>query len=364
MSQELFERYKDVLREGHVAVLRGRLEDAVAAYREALEIAPDRALPRAALGSVQLRLGEPEQALATFEAALSLAPTDDASLVGRAQALVVLLRPEEAAATYDRLADTREAAGLPARAGDAVARALEIEPTPERQARRAQLLAEHRRPAPAEAAEPAEAGSGEQAASPPARRAEDEEGATSGEAGEPTVSGDLEAGAATAGEAAGGVPAEAIDAVAEIFPATALVAHPGPGPVDGARAPLSGSSSDPGSIIAEAEALAFAADEAATYGDAPGAVAAAIASAERFQAAGRSLAALDVCMAALDSGPADISLHLLIAELYVGRGWTALAGDLYRNLVRLSDLDGDSVARERILAAARRSVPGDPRFAS
>ena len=37
----LYERYKDALRRGHVAALRGRNEAAVDAYGEAAEIAPD-----------------------------------------------------------------------------------------------------------------------------------------------------------------------------------------------------------------------------------------------------------------------------------------------------------------------------------
>ena len=40
-----YERYKEALRRGHVAALRGRLDDRVDAYREAAAIAPDRALP-------------------------------------------------------------------------------------------------------------------------------------------------------------------------------------------------------------------------------------------------------------------------------------------------------------------------------
>ena len=35
MSDALYERYKDALRRGHVAALRGRLDEALAAYREA-----------------------------------------------------------------------------------------------------------------------------------------------------------------------------------------------------------------------------------------------------------------------------------------------------------------------------------------
>ena len=129
MSDSLFDRYREALGAGHVAVLRGQLDDAAAAYREAAALAGDRAVPRTALGSVELRLGQPEQALAAFDEALDLAPADDAGLLGRAQALVVLQRPDDAAATYDLLADARRAAGKLADAGDALRRALEIRPT-------------------------------------------------------------------------------------------------------------------------------------------------------------------------------------------------------------------------------------------
>ncbi len=50
VSEALYERYKDALRRGHAASLRGRFDEAIAAYREAASIAPDRALPQASLG--------------------------------------------------------------------------------------------------------------------------------------------------------------------------------------------------------------------------------------------------------------------------------------------------------------------------
>ena len=46
-SSSLYERYKDALRRGHVAALRGRNDAAIEAYQEAASIAPDRALPHA-----------------------------------------------------------------------------------------------------------------------------------------------------------------------------------------------------------------------------------------------------------------------------------------------------------------------------
>lgn len=139
MAETLFERYKEALRAGHVALVRGRLEDAQAAYREAIAIAPDRAVPHVALGGVHLRLGEPDAALASYDAALAIAADDDGALLGRAQALVVLRNTAEAAAVYDRLAAVRAESDRTADAAEAARRALAIEPTEERRARHARL---------------------------------------------------------------------------------------------------------------------------------------------------------------------------------------------------------------------------------
>src|SRR3972149_5118565 len=57
MSQALYEEYKEALRRGHVAALRGRLDVAEAAYRAAAAIAPDRALPYGSLGAGLRRAG-------------------------------------------------------------------------------------------------------------------------------------------------------------------------------------------------------------------------------------------------------------------------------------------------------------------
>ena len=313
MSDSLFDRYREVLRAGHVAVLRGRLEDAAASYREAALLAADRAVPRTALGSVQLRLGQPEQALATFGEALALAPADDAALLGRAQALVVLERPDDAATTFDTLADARRAAGKLADAGDALRRALEIQPTAARRQRYQELADELRQAVGAAEAERAlaralryletETAQGERQPEEPARSPEP----------------------------------------ASPEPAVAPVAPPDP-----AR---------------QGEALLLASEEAAARGDAPGAVAAAISAAHAFRDANHPVAALDACTRGLDSGPDDVSLHLLIAELALERGAIGPAADTYRNLLRLAEIDGDPATRERVVAAARVAFPDDPRFA-
>ena len=312
MSDSLFDRYREVLRAGHVAVLRGRLEDAAASYREAALLAADRAVPRTALGSVQLRLGQPEQALATFDEALALASADDAALLGRAQALVVLERPDDAATTFDTLADARRAAGKHADAGDALRRALEIQPTAARRQRYQELADELR-----QAVGAAEA---ERALARALRYLETE---------------------AAQGEPPPAEPASPEPASPE--PAVAPTELPDP-----AR---------------QGEALLLASEEAAARGDAPGAVTAAISAAQAFRDANHPVAALDACTRGLGSGPDDVSLHLLIAELALERGAVGPAADTYRNLLRLAEIDGDPATRERVVAAARVAFPDDPRFA-
>jgi tetratricopeptide (TPR) repeat protein len=125
VTASLYERYKDALRQGHVAALRGRLDDALVAYDEAARLAPERPLPHVSIGGVQLRLGDIAAAIAAFGEALARAPRDEAALVGRADALARAGRRIEAAETLDLLADVQEAAGRPADACDTVRRALE-----------------------------------------------------------------------------------------------------------------------------------------------------------------------------------------------------------------------------------------------
>jgi nucleoid-associated protein YgaU len=280
MTETLFERYKEALRAGHVAVVRGRLEEGVAAYREAISIAPDRAVPRSALGSVYLRLGDPGAALEAYDAALALAPGDDPATLGRAQALVVLRRTAEAAAVYDDLADARAAGERLPEAVEAARRALAIEPTDVRRERHAAFVER------------------------------------------------LRDGAAEEAEAEG--------------PADASPQPPPPDP----------------------EMLVVAAEEATAGGDLGAAAAAALAAARVYRDQGHLVAAFDTCLQGIGVRPADIELHLLLADLAVRRGWNAQAGDTYHNLVRLVELDGDAAQGETIRAAAAERLPGDPRFAA
>jgi len=285
MTETLFERYKEALRSGHVAALRGRLEDAAAAYREAISITADRAVPRTALGGVQLRLGDPEGALEAFDDALAIEPDHDPALLGRAQALVVLRRTAEAAVAYDHLATIRAAEARPADAAEAARRALAIEPTGERRERHARLVEELR--------------------------------ATAGAA--------VAQGEADADRDAG------------------RTAAPKPRP-------------DP-------EALIIALEEATARGDAGSAAAAALAAAHAHRAEGRIAAAFDACLLGIGIRPGDVDLHLLLADLAVDRGWSAQAGESYRQLIRLADLDGDVATADLVRRTAAARLPNDPRFA-
>src|SRR4029078_12379602 len=80
VSELLYEQYKDALRAGHVAALRGPSEAAGAAYREAARIAADRALPYVGLGGVLARLGRSDDSLAAYGAAVDRAHDDDGAM--------------------------------------------------------------------------------------------------------------------------------------------------------------------------------------------------------------------------------------------------------------------------------------------
>lgn len=314
MTDTLFERYKEALRTGHVAVIRGRLEDAAGAYREAISITGDRVVPRTALGSVQLRLGEPAEALEAFDGALALEPDDDASLLGKAQALVVLRRTAEAALAYDQLARVRTAHARLPDAAEAARRALAIEPTDERRERHAGLAEDVR--------------------------------ATQGAAV-----------AESRGAPAAGEPAD------REAPGTDAEPLPGAGASPPADAAVSGATTTPGPRL-DPEGLLLVLEEAAARGDDEAAAAAALAAARSHREAGNVDAAFDACLLGIGVRPGDVSLHLLLADLAIDRGWIGQAGDAYRQLIRLADLDGDAAGADLVRGMAAARLPGDPRFGS
>ena len=72
---------------------------------------------------------------------------------------------------------------------------------------------------------------------------------------------------------------------------------------------------------------------------------------------GRVAAAFDACLLGIGVRPGDVELHLLLADLAVDRGWTGQAGDAYRQLLRLADLDGDAAAADLVRRTAAGACP-------
>jgi len=86
----IYERYRDTLREAHVAALSGRHVDALHAYRDAAEQIEGRAAPHVGIGRMELALGSPLAALAAFEAALAADPGNHEARIGHARAITAL----------------------------------------------------------------------------------------------------------------------------------------------------------------------------------------------------------------------------------------------------------------------------------
>ena len=111
MTEILYERYKDALRRGHVAALRGETDEALAAYAEAISLAPDRPLAHISRAGVLVKVGRLDEALAAMNARCGLAPREAGALLGRAEVLARLGRRTDAADAFDALSEVQEAAG-------------------------------------------------------------------------------------------------------------------------------------------------------------------------------------------------------------------------------------------------------------
>lgn len=322
MSVDLYERYKDALRRGHMALARGSFDDALAAYRQAVNLAPDRALPHAGIGQVLLRTDDVPNALAAFNAALLRAPRDEMALRGRGEALARLGRRSDAAAAFDLLSDVQEAAGRVAEARDATQRALDLA---ERKGRRRRLgdLTRRLRSVAGEA---------------PVEEALEQTLRPLDVADEGIAASEALAAAIVAAGAAG--PAGAGD---DRLPAIA-------GPDEGAVA------EDPVALSIEAEQLL---DRGDLVGARDGYLAAAVA----FEAEGLLAAAVDACYVALAFAPDDAAVHLRLVDLYLAAGWKGPAADKLALLDRLTELDSHhGEARDRIVILAADHFPDDPRL--
>jgi len=341
MPDPIFERYKEVLKAGHVAVLQGRLDDALDRYREAAAIAADRPLPHSSIGNVLLRQGHVDDALAAYSRALGRAPRDEAALNGRAEALLAADRRPEAAEVLERLADVQAESAREPEAVATLQRALHLHET-KRGRRRLDELTTGAAATTADGtvgmAHPAEpgtepvAGSGAAVAAEPNARAE------------PAPS---EPGAAVAGGASGvelGEPEADEDALpAHVVPAStppAALAHP-----------------DPEAFLEDAETARDA-------GRTLEALALYVLASDAYARAGAHEAALEVCQRALEVGPDAPAVHLALARLYFARNWRERAVEKVVLIDRLLDLQPAPAARRELAALAAANAALDGRLAA
>jgi tetratricopeptide (TPR) repeat protein len=368
VPSSLYERYKDALRRGHVAALRGRNEAAVDAYGEAASIAPDRALPHVSVGGILVKMNRLDDAIASYERAIALAPRDEGALRGLADVHVRAGQRAEAAAALDRLADSLDAAGRLADATDAARRALELA---ESRARRQQVegLAGRLRAASTgdEAAQRALDQALRLLAPPEPERAPIAEPVAEPVAvAGPAVAEPAEASVAEATEVSRPETAEAAEPErepeAEVAEAPARIASEA-----GDVAPAEPEAAvEPEEPIAEPVGLGIALGalaETSLYAGDPAARDHLLAAARAHRRAGRTSAALDACDLAIGVAPSDYDVHLLLADLYLDQGWRVLAIDKLLLLGRLAELDEDEAARERLCAIVTERLADEPRVA-
>ncbi len=110
--------------------------------------------------------------------------------------------------------------------------------------------------------------------------------------------------------------------------------------------------------------LTLAVEEALEAGDLDEARRRALVAAIGHRAVGQLNAAMDACYQALAILPSDPDIHLLLAELYLDRGWRGPAADKLVLLGRLTQLTDDGATRARLCELAAARFPDDPRFAA
>ena len=321
MSQVLYERYKDALRRGHIAALRGRPDEAIGAYREATGIAPDRALPYVSLGGVLAQLGRSDEALVAFDRALDRSPSDETAWRGRADVLVAGNRRAEAAESLDRLAAILDGHGRVAEACDTAREGLELA---ESRGRRRDVEAFARR-----------------------LRSDGRDAASTAALGRAL---------AVLREPAS-MPRAASGAAESTKPV-------GDGP-DGKDEPLRTAGS-PAQVPTEPDqaGLMAATEAAIDGGDIDAVRTRALAASAAQRASGLLEAALDTCYMALGVVPADPDIHLALAELYLDRGWRVSAVDKIILLGRLADLTDDDATQDRLAALVGERLHDEPRLAA
>jgi Flp pilus assembly protein TadD len=414
MTEDLYERYKEALRGGHVAVLRGGLDEAIRMYTAAAEIAPSRALPHTSLGGVYMRLSRLDEALTEYGAAVAHSPHDEGALLGQADALATVGKPRDAAMALDHVAEIQEASARLPEAADTLRRALELEESPERVHRQRALLREIRMSAGDRAAEQLLARALRLRDEPDAQRspsrvpvtavmaaatspakpepvaAEPEPVAMAEPGPEPLAERPPELAAETAEQVQATADAEteltaAPEPVTEDVPALEPVAEavaedagsaqvtaedepaaeseepPAVGIMVGVDEQVADASAEPAPQPTGDELLA-AAEAAEEAGDDSSLRSLLLWTARAYAREGRFEAGLDTAHRLLMRSPSDVDAHLVLVELYVARSWDALAAEKLLLLGRLADLDGDDVTRRRLCQAASRAFPGNERL--
>lgn len=387
MTRPLFEQYKEALRRGHLAARSGNVDEALAAYGEAGRLAPDRAAPHTSSATALHNAGRREEAYAAFERALAIAPDDEATLRARATAHESIGRAASAAADLERLAEALEAAGRRPDALDAARRALSLTATAARRRLVARLEApEADGPPPVRiAAAPVAPAASPRSVAPPrpttpagpprerepeletptdaARErqpAEPADAATEPERRllapeppddealfepEPDLPPTLAAGPTGATPPA--PPPEPAGPSEPVIPWPAIDLPSAPPP------PLVGPPPNVDVLLGEAHALIDGGDLLAARNLMLTAVAV-------HRAAGRSDAALDVCLQLLALAPGDAHVHLAIASLQLDRGWQTLATEKIALLLRLTALTGDTQAEADVHALAAERLRDEP----
>jgi tetratricopeptide (TPR) repeat protein len=329
MPDLILEQYKEHLRAGHVAALKGQLEVALDHYRRAAELADGRAMPQTSMGQVLLRLGRTDEALAAFSKALGRAPHDEAAITGRIEALIAAGRGPEAAEMLERLAEVQAASAREPEALASLERALTLAVTRRREKRAAELAAHlgvaRQAPAPV-APDAASVPDGPVPGAP-----EPDAGPAAPEAAEPDQ----------------GTPAPFDESHVAAIRATPAPT-PG-GPPDLLTAP------DPEAFFDEAE-------QAREAGQDREALALYVLASDAYARAGAREAALEVCQRALAISPDAPSVHLALVRLYLGRGWRERSIEKLTLLDRLLALGPTSGARRQIATLAAAHANGDPRL--
>jgi tetratricopeptide (TPR) repeat protein len=284
---------------------------------------------------VMARLGRIDEALAAYRTALDRAPDDEGALRGRADLLANEGRRAEAATSLDRLAGVLERAGRTADACDVARRALELAESRGRR-KLVQTLVERLR---ASAGDPGVTEALERAMSV----LDTDPGAgpkPSGLPGPPATgpSAATDRSAAAPSEATSPNETEAEPAAETPTPTPRLVP-----PAD----PL---------------VLSRAFEAAMDAGNLAEARKQAVAGAAAHRAVGQFHAAIDACYQALAIAPADPGVHFALAQLYLDRGWRSLAVDKLVLIGRLTELTGDTANRARLCDLVVRRFPDDPRL--